>query len=348
MFLESQTSTLCKRRSSDGSCVSCSVLGAGTSSSRALAASGSTRRALDGTVKHVLDNSALDSAFRSAAYSSGRPAPVPSTALTSTGTRCTVQNVLLGRRARSAPRNRPASTRPNGMHIHMFDTLRIEHAIRVFTCVGRTTMRTWALRYIASKTAIIPGKQYLRWFLHAVHVHKGLKDGASAEEVKLEETGPQLFALRSRIQAFKLIQRGVSISDVLQEAIHPEGSLANDAHTSRPVLFRPGRTSMTTPRLPSTRTTLSPTHSRTWHNPTPRTRYGRPRRSLLLPSIIPPGLDLHQSLAECVRFVEARIEQRIRGLAVLPSTMGEGGLEHPVEDAKPDVTASPRTASCVP
>lgn len=48
---------------------------------------------------------------------------------------------------------------------------------------------------------------------------------------------------------------------------------------------------------------------------------------LLMPSIMPVGLDPHQIIAERNRFVDARIEQRIRELSNMPVTMGEGGLD---------------------
>lgn len=53
---------------------------------------------------------------------------------------------------------------------------------------------------------------------------------------------------------------------------------------------------------------------------------------LLVPSIMPAGLDLQQVVAERNRFVDARIEQRIRELEDLPALMGEGGLEPIVND----------------
>ncbi|KZV83895.1 hypothetical protein EXIGLDRAFT_742051 [Exidia glandulosa HHB12029] len=179
-------------------------------------------------------------------------------------------------------------------------------------------------------------------------------------------TPNQLFALRSQIQAFKLIQRGVPIPDVLQEAIHPEGSLANDAHTSDPVVDAAVRVHKgledgasaeevkleeTGPVPPGpyieddTSSSVYPynafTHPFSYlAQPNPsREVWATKMQRLLLPSIMPPGLDPHQILAERNRFVEARIEQRIRELAALPSTMGEGGLENPVDDVKPDVTA---------
>lgn len=53
---------------------------------------------------------------------------------------------------------------------------------------------------------------------------------------------------------------------------------------------------------------------------------------LLIPTLMPAGLDPHQLLAERHRFVEARIEQRIRELEQMPAMMGDGGLENVLED----------------
>lgn len=55
---------------------------------------------------------------------------------------------------------------------------------------------------------------------------------------------------------------------------------------------------------------------------------------LLVPSIMPHGLDPHQLLAERNRFIDARIQQRIDELEGLPSTMGDGGLEPVPDDAQ--------------
>ncbi|EMD41348.1 hypothetical protein CERSUDRAFT_109939 [Gelatoporia subvermispora B] len=54
---------------------------------------------------------------------------------------------------------------------------------------------------------------------------------------------------------------------------------------------------------------------------------------LLIPSIMPTGLDPHQALAERNRFVDARIEQRIRELEEMPAMMGDGGLESALDDS---------------
>ncbi|KAH7908208.1 SNF2 family N-terminal domain-containing protein [Hygrophoropsis aurantiaca] len=53
---------------------------------------------------------------------------------------------------------------------------------------------------------------------------------------------------------------------------------------------------------------------------------------LLIPSITPPGLDVHQIINERDRFIEARVQQRIRELEALPATMGDGGFESVVDD----------------
>lgn len=60
---------------------------------------------------------------------------------------------------------------------------------------------------------------------------------------------------------------------------------------------------------------------------------------LLVPTIMPAGLDAHQILNERDRFIEARIQQRIRELETMPSTMGDGGFDNgfdPEESMKED------------
>ena len=47
---------------------------------------------------------------------------------------------------------------------------------------------------------------------------------------------------------------------------------------------------------------------------------------LLVPSLMPAGLDPHQIIAERNRFTDARIQQRILELEAMPATMGDGGF----------------------
>ncbi|KIY64503.1 SNF2-family ATP dependent chromatin remodeling factor snf21 [Cylindrobasidium torrendii FP15055 ss-10] len=57
---------------------------------------------------------------------------------------------------------------------------------------------------------------------------------------------------------------------------------------------------------------------------------------LLVPSIMPAGLDVNQIMQERDRYVDVRIQQRMSELEELPSTAGEGGLveENLLEDDK--------------
>jgi ATP-dependent helicase STH1/SNF2 len=47
----------------------------------------------------------------------------------------------------------------------------------------------------------------------------------------------------------------------------------------------------------------------------------------MIPTIMPMGLDARQLIEERDRFIEARMQQRIRELESLPSTIGEGGFD---------------------
>ena len=53
---------------------------------------------------------------------------------------------------------------------------------------------------------------------------------------------------------------------------------------------------------------------------------------LIIPSIMPAGLDPHQVLEERNAYIDARIDQRMRELEAMPAMMGDGGLENMVVD----------------
>ena len=55
---------------------------------------------------------------------------------------------------------------------------------------------------------------------------------------------------------------------------------------------------------------------------------------LLVPSIMPVGLDPHQMLEERNAYIDSRIEQRMRELETMPAMMGDGGLDNMVDDEK--------------
>ncbi|TFY69209.1 hypothetical protein EVJ58_g540 [Rhodofomes roseus] len=64
----------------------------------------------------------------------------------------------------------------------------------------------------------------------------------------------------------------------------------------------------------------------------PLTQWATRLQRLLIPTLMPTGLDPHQIIAERNRYVDARIEQRIRELEELPATMGDGGMDSVVDD----------------
>ncbi|KAI0358782.1 hypothetical protein OH77DRAFT_1105066 [Trametes cingulata] len=57
---------------------------------------------------------------------------------------------------------------------------------------------------------------------------------------------------------------------------------------------------------------------------------------LLVPSVMPVGLDPHQIIEERNHYIDARIDQRIRELESLPAMMGDGGLENPLDESGND------------
>ena len=55
---------------------------------------------------------------------------------------------------------------------------------------------------------------------------------------------------------------------------------------------------------------------------------------LIVPSVMPGGLDPHQIITERNRYIDARIQQRITELEVMPATIGDGGFENTVDSAE--------------
>ncbi|KAI0735883.1 SNF2 family N-terminal domain-containing protein [Earliella scabrosa] len=57
---------------------------------------------------------------------------------------------------------------------------------------------------------------------------------------------------------------------------------------------------------------------------------------LLIPSIMPAGLDPHQVIEERNAYIDARIDQRMRELENMPATIGDGGLDSMLDDPEKD------------
>ena len=74
--------------------------------------------------------------------------------------------------------------------------------------------------------------------------------------------------------------------------------------------------------------------------------YATRLQRLLVPSIMPLGLDPHQLISERRRFIEARVHQRIHELESMSSTIGDGALEPIIDDeSKENVVKSEHGAS---
>lgn len=74
---------------------------------------------------------------------------------------------------------------------------------------------------------------------------------------------------------------------------------------------------------------------------TPPEAHATRLQRLIVPSIMPLGLDPHQLINERRRFVEARIQQRIRELEAMSSTIGDGGLEPVIDDESKENVVKP-------
>jgi ATP-dependent helicase STH1/SNF2 len=170
-------------------------------------------------------------------------------------------------------------------------------------------------------------------------------------------TESQMATLKSQVAAFRYVQRGLPIPLNLQSAVEahhepnytraivkddiqkvvangveqapkPEGNGVKDenkeAEVVVPTLVYPDGPILERDESSS----IYPYNAYT----NPYTLLRQPPKSnhpVIIPSVMPLGLDPHAILAERNRYIDARIAQRIRELSDLPSTMGEGGLQPP-------------------
>ena len=220
-------------------------------------------------------------------------------------------------------------------------------------------------------------------------------------------TSSQINALRIQIHAFKLMSRGFSVPEVIQNALRPSaikeagGSSLDLEKLLQSQIDRPGQDAQskladaakaihafkqsnvisTLSDVVSTSATLSNndqqplikgeltdaifdderysagffleeaassaiyphnsythpfTHLKLLPNTDERLWYARMQR-ILIPSIMPQGLDPHQVAVERSRYIDARIEQRIRDLLALPVTIADAGRSENMGDAVDNV-----------
>jgi ATP-dependent helicase STH1/SNF2 len=142
---------------------------------------------------------------------------------------------------------------------------------------------------------------------------RAIANGAGSSTVALAPvafTPDQINALRAQMHAFKLISRGLPVPDKIQQALRvPDPA---DDQDSESAIYP-----YNTYKHPFTHLE--------------RTTDGDPKltarlQRLMIPAIMPLGLDARQIIEERDRFIEARVQQRIRELESPPSTIGNGGF----------------------
>jgi ATP-dependent helicase STH1/SNF2 len=189
-------------------------------------------------------------------------------------------------------------------------------------------------------------------------------------------TQDQMNALRSQVHAFKLVSRGLPVPDDLQDAVHvPNQAIQNlEARLQGPNVdarvidsavkihkngegsaeagtvkqegdidfsslnLRPGPTDAdgnAASIYPYNAYVHPFTHLKRAVDADPALFATRLQR-LIVPSVMPSGLDPYAILAERNRFIDARIKQRIMELEDMDSTMGDGGLDRFQEDETKD------------
>jgi ATP-dependent helicase STH1/SNF2 len=186
-------------------------------------------------------------------------------------------------------------------------------------------------------------------------------------------------ALRSQVHAFKLVSRGLPVPENLQEAVHvPNQAIQNlenrlqgpnvdariidaavkihknlEGTTESGVIKQEADIDFNSLNLPPGPTDADGNAASIY----PYNAYVHPftylkravdsdpalfatrLQRLIVPSVMPAGLDPYAILAERNRFIDARIKQRVMELEDMDSTMGDGGLDRFQEEDSKDDTA---------
>jgi ATP-dependent helicase STH1/SNF2 len=198
-------------------------------------------------------------------------------------------------------------------------------------------------------------------------------------------TPEQLNALRSQVHAYKLVSKGLPVPDHLQQALHaPQQAIQNLENTlqganvdarivdsavkiHKNMEVESGGVKQENADIRSLDWSRGPSaEDGNTASIYPYNAYVHPftylRRAadldqslfatrlqrLIVPTLMPSGLDPHQILAERNRFVDARIQQRIHELEDMPATMGDGGLDRFQDEDAKDNAARPLSALVAP
>jgi ATP-dependent helicase STH1/SNF2 len=200
-------------------------------------------------------------------------------------------------------------------------------------------------------------------------------------------TPEQMNALRSQVHAFKLVSRGLPVPEDLQQAIHvPNQAIQNletrlqgpnvdarvidsavkvhknlEGAADSGTVKQEGDIDINSLNLPpgpsgdeGNATSIYPynafvhpfTHLKRTVDTDPALFATRLQR-LIVPSVMPSGLDPHSILAERNRFIDARVQQRIMELEDMDSTLGDGGLDRFQDDENKDAGAEKALSALV-
>ncbi|KAG8864316.1 hypothetical protein FRB96_006137 [Tulasnella sp. 330] len=185
----------------------------------------------------------------------------------------------------------------------------------------------------------------------------------------------QLDALRNQMNAFKYVQHGLPVPPDVRAAIYPsdtsvqemkkevdgKGVIArvvdsavqiHEAEKSAEAAGKETETKIARPHGPYLEdqqdSGIYPFNA--YMNPLdalkpkphPGQLHASMQQQVLVPALMPRGLDPYHILAERNRFIDARIAQRIRELSDMSSAMGEGSMQPPIDVEDEEADAQPQ------
>ncbi|KIK70339.1 hypothetical protein GYMLUDRAFT_32342 [Collybiopsis luxurians FD-317 M1] len=195
-------------------------------------------------------------------------------------------------------------------------------------------------------------------------------------------TPDQINVLRAQIHAFKLLSRGVPLPESLQQAVQLNNSAIPDlekllqpSDPSARIVDSAVKVSKSPDIVPKTEEQvvvlpINPadmpkgpfleddvnsgiypynsyrhpfSHLKRNADADP-TLFATRLQRLLVPTLMPPGLDAQQILNERDRYIEARIQQRMRELEAIPSTFGDENLEPDLLEDNDSLVPFPATS----
>jgi ATP-dependent helicase STH1/SNF2 len=155
----------------------------------------------------------------------------------------------------------------------------------------------------------------------------GMPPMSPSPPIPLSFTEGQLNTLKAQMAAWKFVQRVVPVPDNVHQATRglpvapepappPVGKFIED-----PNGLEHDTTSLIYP-------------FNAYISPAERLKQTSAKQRVLMPTLFPDGLDVLPMLEERRRFIDARVEQRLRELSNLTSSLGEGLSGPPVDEAR--------------